>query len=126
MKGVGDHLDTSAFFHKSRYCPVESDKIFLNHTLYSPIFEPSFHNMLKHSLMNELKIGISHVGTMCIEDMEIACFLSDLAGEGPIAENCFLRLNKIFSKIAKHTVSSCCQEYWLCSFLLVHNVQTFL
>ena len=81
MKGVGDHLDTSAFFHKSQYCPVESDKIFLNHT------------------------------TMCIEDMEIACFLSDLAGEGPIAENCFLRLNKIFSKIAKHTVSSCCQEY---------------
>ena len=93
MKGVGDHLDTSAFFHKSQYCPVESDKIFLNHTLYSPIFEPSFHNMLKHSLMNELKIGISHVGTMCIEDMEIACFLSDLAGEGQA--HCIFLLSRV-------------------------------
>lgn len=62
--------------------------------------------------MNELKIGISQVDTECIENMEIPYFLSDLVGEGPITEkNCLLKLNTIFSKIAKHTVSSCCQEY---------------
>lgn len=59
----------------------------------------------------------------CMED--VWHFLSYLAGEGPTLGELLFQTCTIFSRTAKHTIASCCQEYWWHCFLLL-NVQTFL